>query len=256
LASRATSTDERVDLVLAAHSLDLNLGRADDALSKTRELQRLRPDSHAYLRLQVLDALYGTGDSVVAQRASRGLIAPRDSAFDVFPTVRMRLAADACVLEQWRLAHGDTSDAGNVLAMLRSPDLVRDRQPVTASPAVCADVIEAMRAVQLHDRRALALVDRLDQLVLSSAVAGNASEYAHIAVSRMYVALGRPHQALDALRRRTYMSGWPTYLATTWRDESRLAQQVGDGERAAVSTERIEALRAASLWTKPALGNP
>jgi DNA-binding SARP family transcriptional activator/tetratricopeptide (TPR) repeat protein len=254
--TRATSTRERVDLVLAAHSLELNLGHAASALSQTAELKRLRPDSHAYLRLRILDALYGGGDSAAAAGAARELNSPPDSALEAFSVTRSRIAADACVLAQWHMAHGDTAEVGVALAQLRAPDLVRDRQPVTASPSVCGDLIEAQRAVLSKDRRALALVDRLDQLVLSAAVAGNASEYAHIAVSRMYAALGHPRRALSALRRRTYMSGWPTYLATVWRDESRLAGLVGDERRVAVSTGRVAALRAASIAIRPSLGSP
>ena len=69
-------------------------------------------------------------------------------------------------------------------------------------------------------------------------------------------ALGHPRRALSALRRRTYMSGWPAYLATAWKDESRLARIVGDVQRAALSTSRVAALRAASISVTQTLGSP
>jgi hypothetical protein len=44
----------------------------------------------------------------------------------------------------------------------------------------------------------------------------------------LYERLGEPRIALDAIRRRGYMSGWPRYLATAQREEGRLALATGD----------------------------
>jgi DNA-binding SARP family transcriptional activator len=243
LDERAMDSEQRVDAVLAAHSLALNLGRSADAIAQTTRLRRLRPESHAYLRLRVLDALYGGGDTAIANNAARELAAPVDSMFREFPLMKSRAAADACVLAQWRLARHDTSEVRAIVALLRVPDMRRDDQPVSAAPHACADLVEASLAVALKQSDALARIDRLDDLVLTSAVAGNVSVYASVAVSRMYAALGHPRRALVALRKRAYMEGWPAYLATTWRDESRLARIVGDVRRAAVSQQRYVALQ-------------
>jgi hypothetical protein len=244
MATRATTTSERVDAALAAHSLALNTGRPADALVQANRLRDLRPDSHAFLRLRMLDALYGGGDSLAGHDAARALDAPLDSVFRDFPLVRSRGAADACVLGQWRLAHADTTDVQSMLQLLRASQR-RDDQLVSAAPWVCADLIEAQLAVATGRRDALARVDRLDALVLTSAVAGNASLYANIALARMYSALGHPHRALATLRRRTYMAGWPAYLATAWREEAALARAIGDGARAERSSGHLSSLTAA-----------
>lgn len=247
LASRASTGDERVDAVLAAHSLALNTGRISEALAQTTRLRDLRPDSHAYLRLRVLDAIYGSGDSAAARDAAVQLAAPVDSLLRDFPLVRSRVAADACVLAQWRLFHGDTTEVRAIVSLLRARDVVRVDQPVASAPAVCGDLVDAEFAFAAHRRDAVAMLDRLDSLVLSSPVAGNAAQYANIAISRMFRDLGDSHRALVALRKRDYMNGWPMYISTVFRDEASLARQLGDSRRASLSSDRMNGLRATSL---------
>jgi hypothetical protein len=58
LATRATRKAERVDLVLAQHSLAVQQGRPRAAFVTTTRLGTLEAGSHAHLRLRVLDALY------------------------------------------------------------------------------------------------------------------------------------------------------------------------------------------------------
>jgi len=150
--------------------------------------------------------------------------------------------ADVCVLAQWRLSYGDTTGVRGIVHLLRTADPRPIEQLVSASPAVCADLLEAMLAVVNRQSDALALVNRLDDLVLTSAVAGNASSYANIAISRMFVTLGQPARAFVTLRRRTYMAGWPAYLATVYREGVPLARETGDTRRAEVSMQRLVAL--------------
>ncbi|MGH7616322.1 MAG: hypothetical protein ACREPM_03765 [Gemmatimonadaceae bacterium] len=242
LAARATTTKERVEMTLAAHSMALITNHPAEALALTVRLEQLRPDSHGYLRLRVIDALYGNGDPVAARDAARELSAPLDSSFRGFSLLRVRAEADVCIVGQWKLAHRDTTNFQAMLRVLRSADLRRDEQLISAAPDVCADLLEASLAVATKRREARQLVDRLDELVLTTAVAGNASMYANIAIARMYTALGEPDRALTALRRRTYMAGWPAYLATVWREEARLARVTGDQRRATQSTRRLVSL--------------
>jgi hypothetical protein len=84
---------------------------------------------------------------------------------------------------------------------------------------------------------------RVDSLMLTTAVAGNAASYAHILLARLYERLGHPRRALAAIRKHDYMMGWPTYLATTWREEWRLAMSAGDVRGAALARQRYTALR-------------
>ena len=241
------TTAERVDAALAAHSLAMNLGRTADALAQTSRLRDLRPDSHAYLRLRVFDALYGDGDIAAGSEAARTLGAPIDSLFRALPRAGSRIAADACTVAQWRLAHGDTSEVRAIIALLRARDMRRDDQPVSVAPAVCGDLLGATLAVNTGRPDARQRVDRLDRLVLTSAVAGYASQYANIGISRLYAALGYRQQALAALQKRSYMAGWPAYLGATWRAESPLAQAAGNSQRAVTSRRRIAALRTVAM---------
>ncbi len=243
LASQATTTAELIDVRLAEHSLALNEGRAEEAFAATRRLHLLRPDSHAHLRLRVLDALYGGADATGAATAARELGQPTDSMFRAFPLAHAREAADGCVLGQWRMAHGDTAGVRDIINLLRSRRPRHAPPPVSALPGACAELLDASLAVATHRRDALARVLRVDSLMLTTAVAGNAASYAHILMSRLYERLGHPRRALTAIRKHDYMMGWPAYLATTWREESRLATSVGDVQGAALAQQHYVALR-------------
>jgi len=244
LESRATTTAELIDAKLAEHSLALNEGRAHDAFAVTRRLHQLRPDSHAHLRLRVLDALYGEGDTAGAVTAARELARPIDSMFSAFPLAHARQAADGCVLGQWRIAHGDTTGVRAIIGLLRTQRRPHEARPVSALPGACAELLDVSLAVATHQPDAFARVLRVDSLMLTPAVAGNASSYAHILMSRLYERLGHPRRALAAIRKHDYMMGWSAYLATTWREEWRLATSVGDVQGAALAQQRYSALRA------------
>lgn len=168
LVDRASTREQRVDAALAAHSFALNTGHFAAALEATNRLRELRPDSHAYLRLRVLDALYGGGDSAAGAAAAHNLGAPMDSLFRNSSLGRGRVAADACVLGQWRLARGDTTDVRAMIALLHAGDVTRADQLVTAVPGVCGDLVDAALAVATGRPDALARVRHLDGLVLTS----------------------------------------------------------------------------------------
>lgn len=243
LAETATNAGEAVDAALADHSLSLNQGRRADALAATRRLRQLRPDSHAFLRLRVLDALYGQGDSVVAASAARELESTAEPDLSRFPLERRRRLADGCVLAQWKLAHADTTGVHRIIRRLETEPTRHDLAPVSASPVVCAELVEAAFAVATHDRNALALLTRLDSLALTSAVAGNAADYAHILIARLYRETGHPHHALAAIRKHGYMLGWPAYLTTAWREEWHLAEAIGDTAGASFAHQAYDAWR-------------
>jgi hypothetical protein len=242
LGSMATTQAERIDAVLAEHSLALNRGRVSEALAATTRLSQLRPDSHAFLRLRVLDALYGGGDTAAAAAAVRDLEQPTDSVFDDFPLAQRRRSADGCVVSQWRLAHHDTTGVRGTIELLRRAVLRREPALVSALPAACAELLDASFAVVANQPDALSRVEHLDSLMLTPAVAGDAAGYSHLLVASLYARLGHPHRALAALRQRDEMIGWPAYLSATWREEWRLADLVGDARSAS------KARRNYSLW--------
>ena len=228
LSDRAGTIDEALDAMLARHSLTVNQGNTADALDATRRLHALRPESHAYLRLRVLDALYGNGDNGAGRDAAQELATTVDLAGDGFPLEGRRRAADGCVVAQWRLAHGDTAGVPRIITFLRRRETPATSQPVSAAPAVCAELLDAAIAVTRGAPDAMRQLARLDSLSLTTAVAGDAATYEHILIARLYRRLGHPHRALAAIRRRSYMLGWPRYLTTTLREERALAAEAGD----------------------------
>jgi serine/threonine-protein kinase len=232
---------EKVDALLAQHAFAMNGGRPTLALELTGQLQEFHPGSRAHLRLRVLDALYGEGDTIAALAAVNAL-APLVDASDAAPGPGTQLA-DLCVVEQWRLSRGETAGAARTARRLRTGEPWRETVPIAAAPIACAEILEVTLAVQARQRDALARVRRLDSLVLSGPALSDAGTYAHIVVARLYERLGQPREALSAIRRRTYMTGWPRYLATARREEMQLAVKLDEREPARAMLARYLALR-------------
>lgn len=243
LRSRTAQTSERVEIAVAHHSLALNEGRLRDARNALDRIKDLQPGSGAHLRLQVLDALYaGVGQSAAAAAAAD--LARRVAAQ---PAARAVDAADACVLAQWRLARGDTAGVQAAVAGLRA---ATDAEPhyvaVVAPPAACADLLDAALAVTVGRGDARAVVARLDSLALTDAVAGDAAAYAPLLIARLHSRLGDTAGALAAIRKRTYMVGWPRYLAATLREEGAYAAAAAAPDIARQAYGRFLVLRADS----------
>jgi len=240
----ATRSTDVLDALLSQHSFALNQGRPVLALDITEQLQELQPGTRAHLRLRVLDALYAAGDSAAAERAATELARFADAR--VAPTADAQAVqlADLCVLEQWRLAHGDRRAATRVVARLRAAGSLLVSVPVAAPPLACAELLSGMRAVAANEPTALTQVRQLDSLMFTGPAVSDVSTYAHLVVARLYERLGEPGRALAAIRRRAYMSSWPRYLATARREEGRLALAFGDTVGAVASYRGYLALRA------------
>jgi hypothetical protein len=209
----------------------------------TESLQTLEPGSRAYLRLRILDALYGDGDSTAASDAARELAQYADAPLASATDSRALQLADICVLEQWRLSRGITAGASQAASLLRRSPLPRVVVPLSPNQVACAEILDATWSVVTHQADALRRLVRLDSLMLGGPAVSDAVTYGHIAVARLYDRLGEPRQALEAIRNRTYMVGWPRYLATARREEGRLAALVGDVDGAVDSYERYLAFR-------------
>lgn len=236
LDARPLSPDERADVVLGRHSVLSNEGRVDAAAALAERLRTLVPGSHAEARLALLDAIYSSAGEPAALAAAQRLSHPeRDAAaVPVMPNVRL---ADRCVLAQWRLAHHDTVGVHGDIVALRSAPSTWSLPPVAAAPLACAELLEAWQAVETR-RGARTALAGIDSLVFTPLVAGDAIAYLPLAIARLHERLGDVTGALAAVRKRTYMSGWPRYLAASLRAEAELAARVGDraGARAANAT--------------------
>lgn len=229
---RATRQRDQFDAILAQHALALNQGRPGLALELTRQLEVAEPGWRAHLRLRVLDALYGGGDSTAGAQAALQLAARLDEALPSTATARAIWLADACVVAQWRLASRQTEGIEQTVHALRTAGLPQVAVPIAANPRACAELLEAELEVTERPATALSAVARLDSLMLSGPGARDAGVYSHIFVARLYERLGQPQRALAAIRRRPFADGWPRYLATARRDEGRLALVAGDRQGA------------------------
>lgn len=239
---RNEKTDGWFDAMMEQHSMALNEGMPKRALEVTRQIEERDPSSRAHLRLRVLDALYSVGDRSAAQIAADSLAATADAAPARDADARALQAADACVLEQWRLSNGSTSTAKKAIAMLQTAEPSRQAVPVSANPRACAAIVQALYSVATHEKDAASHVAALDSLMLVGPAVSDASSYANIVVGRLYRGLGNPRAALVAYRRRTYMTGWSRYVSTARREEAELASSIGETEIARNSFRRYLAL--------------
>ncbi len=246
LRARGGRPADRMDAALAEHALALNEGRRRDALAATERLAELQPGTRAHLRLRVLDALYGDGDERAAAAAVPALerFAALRPAVD--PTARAVQQADACVLAQWRLQRGDTTDVPGIIDALRAEPLrlAIAAPPVSAGGVACAELLSAALAVRVGGSDAARAVARLDSLAFTASVSGDAITYAPLFIARLHGALGNPRAAFAAVRRRDPLVGWPRYLATAWREEGRYASEAGLPDAGRPALGRYLVLRA------------
>jgi len=245
LRQRAVRVADRVDLALAEHAFAVNQGRPRAALAAALALRDLQPTSHATLRLRVLDALYAEGDADVAAAAAREL-ARETAAEGTKGAAAARRLADLCVLAQWRTAHDDTVGVAEAVARLRAaraPSSDVASLAASASPGACAELVDAALAVAQRRRDAAGRVARLDSLLLVGPAAGDAAVWGPLLSARLHERVGDVAGALEAIRRRAYMSGWSPYLTTMWREEGRLAERTGDVAAARAAYARYLSLR-------------
>ena len=221
--AHAKTEVDRVGAILARHAVALNNRDSQRALQLTQRLAEVLPGSRAHLRLRVLDALYGPGDLPAAKAAAARLALSvarlRETSGEA---ERVSREADACVSAQWQLAQGHLVGIDDVISHLRSAPLPRVNATLATAPQACAALLEAWADVDRNSPRATDRLARLDSLILAGPAVGDAAAYAPILIARLYERLGDPQRALDALRRRPYLAGWPRYLATVRRKEQAL----------------------------------
>jgi DNA-binding SARP family transcriptional activator len=240
---RADRDGSWFDALMEQHSFALNEGQPSRALEITSELDTHLPGTRAHLRLRVLDALYAEGDTIAAARAADSLSAFADAPLSSDPALRELQLSDVCVLEQWRLSKSMTSSTKRAIAQLRTAPLPRQAIPISTNQRACAAILDAMLADVTRSHDAAARVAALDSLMLSGPAVSDASSYANIIVGRIYTRLGNPRAALVAYRRRSYMTSWLRYLATTRREEAEAALVLGEKDIARNSFQRYLALR-------------
>lgn len=240
---RADRDGSWVDALMEQHSFALNEGQPARALDITAQLETHLPGTRAHLRLRVLDALYAEGDTMAAASAADSLGVFADASPSNDPALRALQIADICVVEQWRLGHGVTSSARRAINLFRTTPLPRQATPISTNQRACAAILDALLANATKSRDAASRVAALDSLMLSGPAVSDASSYANIIVGRIYARLGNQRAALIAYRRRSYMTSWLRYLATTRREEAEIAASLGERDIARNSFQRYLALR-------------
>ena len=243
LGRRALTDAELVDVALARHSRALNTGDYRTALAITGELGAYQPALHPQLRLRVLDALYSNGDKEAAQAAAAELARTSDARPPGTVADSAVRLADLCVLGQWNLSLGDTSAVRTVLKPLRQSGAPSFPVPVAANPMTCAELLDVSLAISQHGAAARDRLAHLDSLMLSGPAVGDAMRYANLVVARQYQRLGEPQRGLAALRRRSFMRGWPRYRSTGLQLQIALALASGDSAAARSAAQRLQSTR-------------
>lgn len=239
LLERVGGEADRRDALMAAHSLASNRGRPNAARAAADQMANVDADARAPLRLRILDALYGQGDTTLAAAAATGLASAESASVTEGVS---STTVDACVLAQWRLAHDDTTGVAASLGALRTATTAA-RVDAAGPAAGCAVLVDAWFAVVTGRAGARAQLDRTAALAFTPVTTGQVSAYAPLVLSRLYERVGQRRRALEMLRRQPYMAGWPAYLATAWAEEGRLAEAMADSSSARRAYSRYLALR-------------
>jgi tetratricopeptide (TPR) repeat protein len=220
---RRMANSRSPDLLLAEHAFAVSAGDKRRALELTERIGQRLPGLHAQWRLRVLDALYGDGSREAAEDAAARLtvfttVAPRRTELE-----RAVFLSDLCVIEQWRLAHSDRTRTGAAIDVLRSAEFLRVPVSVGTSPQSCAALLESWLAVDTGSPDARQHLMSADSMMFDGPSAGDAANYAHILLARLHSRVGDTDRALKAIRRRSYLTGWPRYISTALASEAALS---------------------------------
>lgn len=239
LVARAGERFERAIALFNAGFSALNRGRPAEALRLTDVKLDVDQDPESYDHFRLMRALYADGDTAAgAEAAARiGREADRELRRGGAQTPSGVLLGRIWDLAQWRFWRGDTQ------GMARALDLMRAARPRGEASArrVWLRLLEAMTAVAGRDTAAATLVDRADSVMLGGCC--DLPHYGDIIVARLHERLGDRVGALRAIRREEWYYP-PEYLATTLREEGRLAALTGDREGAIRAYRHFLALRA------------
>ncbi|MGH7674328.1 MAG: hypothetical protein ACREMV_03570, partial [Gemmatimonadales bacterium] len=239
--------------LLRLHDFHVNRGDPDAALATTDSLAAIRPTSRAYLRLRIEDALYAEGSTAAAENAARVLARFADAPLAQDGDERAEQYADLCTLTQWRLWRDDARGAETAIARLRRSSLATDSAETDAQNRWCAVALEALLAVTGRRPDAAPALARFDSLMragprpleTSRSTLFRSFSSANLMLARLHEARRDLPAALAATRRRPYHGGGVVLLATSLREEGRLAALSGDREGAARAYRHYLALRTA-----------
>ena len=238
LSRRPGTAEERGVFLRELHAHQLERGRPRAAESAAEALQAIGSAPGGLVpRLRVLSALYSAGDTTAAEKALGTLQAQSADA--------ERRYDDLCILEQWRLWHGDTSAVPRTIQQLRAaaPNL---RGTASERIRMCAVLLDALFATRTNRPDARARVAELDVLLRTGPAVGEEADYANLVAARLLAQHGDAQRALAASRRRRFGIPFILFLPEQLREEGRLAALTGDRAGAIQAYRQYLAIRSNS----------
>ena len=241
---------------LARYVLEMNRGWPAAALPFLQKTAGFRPEIGVLIQVQMVrDAMFGGGDSAVAARALAELsriAQPSRTGLEPTPLDRAAPYIALCVVDQWRLWHGDVRASDSTLAprlraladTLKPLRLGGQSVPFVGSEPTCPAIVDALVAVAQKRADAAAAVERLDRHMATGPMDVDAS-IGNLVVAHLWNQLDNKRAALTALRRRPYAPLGLFYLATSLRLEGQLALALADTVGAVRAFEHYLRLRSA-----------
>jgi hypothetical protein len=238
-----TTAAERASALVHAHAYALNRDRQAEALRATQALSDPDPVPRWHLRIRILDALYGGGDTTAARAAVDTLRSFADAQLARDPRARSAQYEDIAVVEQWRLWRGDRRGLTRALQRLTSEASPPDSLRRVVANRIAAALLRAI-AANGGGSRDLATVEMLDSVLAENVQAPFEWPwlYPALVAARLFAINGQPQRALAAVRRRANYFPESTYLATSLELEADLAAQLGDTVGAAMIRNELDAL--------------
>ncbi|HEY7566077.1 MAG TPA: hypothetical protein VH762_00790, partial [Gemmatimonadaceae bacterium] len=235
---------ERGNALVHAHAYALNRDRQAEALRATQALSDADPVPRWHLRIRILDALYGGGDTTAARAAFDTLRSFTDAPLARDARARSAQYEDITVVEQWRLWRGDRRGLTRALQRLTSVASPPDSLRRVVANRIAAALLRAI-AANIGGSRDLATVEMLDGVLAENVQAPFEWPwlYPALVAARLFAVNGQPQRALAAVRRRANYFPESTYLATSLELEADLSAQLGDSVGAVTLRRELNALR-------------
>lgn len=234
LRERSGTSAERWGTLTLLHDFELDRGRPSAALALSEGMPAVQPEARFHLKLRVLDALYGGGDTLAATEAVKALESYASSPLADRTDDRAAQFSDICAVEQWRLWHGQFDSARHSIDRLRSATFPADSSLTVGFARTCAALLDALHAALTTSPDADVLVARFDSLIRTlpegAIVPLRLDRVGNLAVAQLLEAQGDLEAAYRAVQRREFFM--TRYLASYLREEGRLATLVGDRDGA------------------------
>jgi tetratricopeptide (TPR) repeat protein len=214
----------------------MNRGRVAEAGTAMAALAAAQsPSSSVVDRWRILHALYWDGPADAAAEAAGRLAQRTPVGPDADPAAAGAELIERCVLELWRVSHGEHDRTAAVITTLEAAGPPLDMLDVHYV-RVCAAMLRALLAADVDPARLHAAAGALERTFdaevpyMSFDLIYNAAPLVLAAVKE---AAGDIDGALAASRRRPFGAGMQDFFISTFlREEGRLAARAGDRDAA------------------------